>query len=80
VRGAGFVETRNQRIVIQTEGQSVTPDELREAVLSSQNGTSIRLKDVAQVLWAVPTENSESGEKSRVLDIGRRKVADMLTA
>ncbi len=52
VRGAGFVETRNQRIIIQTEGQSITPDELGEAVLSSQNGTSIRLKDVAQVLWA----------------------------
>src|SRR5712691_10159793 len=52
VRGAGFVETRNQRIVIQTEGQSITPDELGEAVLSRQNGTSIRLKDVAQVLWA----------------------------
>ncbi len=52
VRGAGFVETRNQRIVIQTEGQSVTPDELGEAVLSRQSGVSVRLKDVAQVSWA----------------------------
>src|SRR6266404_1341558 len=52
VRGAGFVETRNQRIVIETEGQSITPDEMGEAVLSRQNCASVRLKDVAQVLWA----------------------------
>ncbi len=52
VRGAGFVETRNQRIVIQTEGQSITPDQLREAVLSRQSGASVCLKDVAQALWA----------------------------
>ncbi len=52
VRGAGFVETRNQRIVIETEGQSITPEELGEAVLSRQSGASVRLRDVAQVLWA----------------------------
>jgi len=52
VRGAGFVETRNQRVVIRTEGQSVTPDRLGEAVLSYQDGASVRLRDVAQVLWA----------------------------
>jgi Cu/Ag efflux pump CusA len=52
VRGAGFVETRNQRIVIQTEGQSITPDQLGQAVLINQDRTSVRLKDVARVLWA----------------------------
>ncbi len=52
VRGAGFVETWNQRIVIQTEGQSITPDQLGEAVLTNQDRMSIRLKDVAHVLWA----------------------------
>ncbi len=52
VRGAGFVETRNQRIVIQTDGQSVTPEQLGQAVLIHQDSTSVRLKDVAHVLWA----------------------------
>src|SRR5713101_9628183 len=52
VRGAGFVETRNQRVVIRTEGQSVTPDRLGEAVLGYQDGASVRLRDVANVLWA----------------------------
>ena len=32
--GAGFIETKNQRIVIQTEGQSLTAEALGEAWLS----------------------------------------------
>src|SRR5260370_2127432 len=52
VRGAGFVETRNRRVVIRTEGQSITPDRLGEAILGYQDGASVRLRDVANVLWA----------------------------
>jgi CzcA family heavy metal efflux pump len=52
VRGAGFVETRNQRIAIQTDGQSITPDQLGEGVVVRQDSTSVRFKDVANVLWA----------------------------
>ncbi len=49
VRGAGFVENTNQRIVIRTEGQSLTPDELGEVVVAHRDGLSVRLKDVATV-------------------------------
>ena len=50
VRGAGFVETENQRIVVQTEGQSLTPAALAEVVVvTTTNGLPIRLKDVATV-------------------------------
>src|SRR5579875_895554 len=52
VEGAGFIENANQRIVIRTEGQSITPRQLGDAVLASVDGTSIRLRDVAQVRWA----------------------------
>jgi CzcA family heavy metal efflux pump len=52
VEGAGFVENANQRIVIRTEGQSITPAQLGEAVLASRDGTSVRLRDVAKVKWA----------------------------
>jgi CzcA family heavy metal efflux pump len=50
VMGAGFVETSNQRITIQTEGQALTPDVLGEVVLTRANGVSVRLKDVANVV------------------------------
>src|ERR1035438_9155506 len=47
--GAGFVETRNQRITLQTEGQALTPALLGEVVVAHTNGLSVRLKDVARV-------------------------------
>ncbi|MBU6400989.1 MAG: efflux RND transporter permease subunit, partial [Verrucomicrobia bacterium] len=49
VRGAGFVDTANQRIVIRTEGQSLTPAQLGQVVLVPHPGLSVRLQDVAQV-------------------------------
>jgi CzcA family heavy metal efflux pump len=52
VEGAGFVENANQRIVIRTEGQSLTPEQLGNAVLAPIDGTSVRLRDVARVEWA----------------------------
>ncbi|MGH7781212.1 MAG: efflux RND transporter permease subunit [Candidatus Binataceae bacterium] len=52
VEGAGFVENANQRIVIRTEGQSITPAQLGNAVLAAVDGTSVRLRDVAEVRWA----------------------------
>lgn len=50
VMGAGFVETRNQRITIQTEGQALTPEVLGEVVVAHTNGFSVRLNEVARVL------------------------------
>jgi CzcA family heavy metal efflux pump len=50
VLGAGFIETRNQRVTIQTEGQALTPDVLGDVVVAHTNGVSVRLKDVAEVV------------------------------
>jgi CzcA family heavy metal efflux pump len=50
IRGSGFVENENQRVVLQTEGQSLTPEELGQAVFGYRDGASVRLKDVARVV------------------------------
>src|SRR2546430_1283250 len=50
VMGAGFVETQNQRITIQTEGQALTPEVLGEVVVAHTNGLSVRLKDLGRVI------------------------------
>jgi len=50
VMGAGFVETSNERITIQTEGQALTPQALGEVVVTYKDGVSVRLKDVARVV------------------------------
>ncbi len=52
VRGAGFIETSAQRIVLRSEGQSLTAEDIGDLVLSHHDGLSLRLKDVAHVVEA----------------------------
>src|SRR5258708_16960566 len=49
VRGAGFVDAPNQRIVLQTEGQSLTAAQLARTVLIHHSGANLTLGDVATV-------------------------------
>ena len=49
VRGAGFVDTPNQRVVFRTEGQQLSPQQLGDVVLRHKDGRSVRLKDVATI-------------------------------
>jgi CzcA family heavy metal efflux pump len=52
VRGAGFIVTPNQRIVLFTRGQSITPEEVAGTVLVHSNGANVTLGDVARVVDA----------------------------
>jgi CzcA family heavy metal efflux pump len=52
VRGAGFVDTANQRITLETRGQSLTPEQVARTVLLHEAGASIVLGDVADVVAA----------------------------
>jgi CzcA family heavy metal efflux pump len=49
VRGAGFMETAAQRVVLQTMGQSLNPAQLGDVVMSGSGGQAVRLKDVAMI-------------------------------
>src|SRR6267154_1258949 len=49
VRGAGFIETPGQRVVIQTSGQMFTPEELGEVVVR-KGSPVVRMRDVAKVV------------------------------
>ncbi len=50
VRGAGFIETATQRIVLRTEGQSLAVSKLGEAVVRRSQGITVRLKDLGHVV------------------------------
>ena len=52
VRGAGFIDTANQRIVLQSEGQSLTAEGLAMAVVRHVPGGNITLGDIARVVEA----------------------------
>lgn len=49
IRGAGFVENRNQRLILQTEGQSLTPGQIASTVIVRQMGANVTLGQVADV-------------------------------
>lgn len=52
VRGAGFIDTANQRIVFQTEGQSLKAEDVAHTVLLNQGASNVLLGDVADVVYA----------------------------
>jgi Cu/Ag efflux pump CusA len=52
VRGAGFIDTKNQRILFQSEGQSLTPDQLARTLLLAHGAARVTLGDVAKVMEA----------------------------
>jgi CzcA family heavy metal efflux pump len=52
IRGAGFIDTQNQRIVFQSEGQSVTTNDIARTVLLSQGAASVTLGNIADVVEA----------------------------
>lgn len=51
-RGAGYIETANQRVVLQSEGQSLTPEQIGDAIVRRGDGDDVRLHDVASVVFA----------------------------
>ena len=61
VVGAGFIENKNQRIIINTEGQSRTIEELELTTVVNGQGKKITIKDVAHVrIGSSPSISSAS--------------------
>lgn len=52
VRGAGFIDTANQRIVFQSEGQSVQPQDIAGTVVVARETGRVTLGHVADVVQA----------------------------
>ena len=58
IRGSGFVDTPAQRIVLRSEGQSLTPEALGQVAIASKDGAVLRIGDVARVAWAAAPSTS----------------------
>ncbi len=52
VEGSGFIENNNQRIVLQTEGQSLTAADIAKTIILHKNNMNITLGDIADVVIA----------------------------
>lgn len=49
VRGAGFVENSNQRVILHSLGQSVAPAQIGASIIRARGGAAVRLRDVTCV-------------------------------
>ena len=50
VKGAGFIETDAQRLIVKTIGQATTAKKMAEAVIRRTQGMSVKLKDLGTVI------------------------------
>ncbi|MBZ5540987.1 MAG: efflux RND transporter permease subunit [Acidobacteriia bacterium] len=81
IRGSGFVDTPNQRIVLQTEGQSSTAEQISRVVLLHRNGANVTLGDVCHVVDApAPPIGAASirAERGLILMVSSQYGANML--
>ena len=69
IRGAGFIENNNQRIVLRPGGGPATPEDLGRLVVRHRDGLSLLLSDVADIAFAPAPRISAArvGEEPAVL-------------
>ncbi len=60
VRGGGFIDTPNQRILVEPHGQAVTAAALAQAVVAPGAGLPVRLGDIADVVDAPAPQFGET--------------------
>lgn len=52
IRGAGYIETANQRLLVAVEGQFSDPEILGATIIKGSGGDVVRLRDVAKIVKA----------------------------
>ncbi len=81
VRGAGFQENANQRSILRVEAQVRSAAELGEAVVTTSEGTPVRLRDVARVVEAPEPKFGDAaidGQPGVTLDVFKQYGGDTL--
>ena len=81
VRGAGFIDTPGQRVVIQTNGQMFTPEEVGEVVIR-KGAPVVRLRDVAKVVLGAEPKFGDTlimGKPGVLLTLKSQYLANTLT-
>ena len=82
LRGAGVIDTKNQRIVLQSEGQVLDPQGLARTVVSSLPTGRVTLGDVADVVEAPePSIGAAAimGKPGVIINVTQQYGADTLT-
>ncbi len=83
VTGGGFIDTPEQRILIETQGQASTPAEIGAAQISTVDGVPLRLSDVAEVTEGSAPLNGDAlimGRPGVLISLSSQYGANTLTA
>jgi len=82
MRGAGVLDTANQRIVLNTVGQPTSAEQLGQVVLLQKNGAVVRLGDIGKVVVGqeVPVSGANvQGKRGVVLMVSNQYGADTVS-
>jgi CzcA family heavy metal efflux pump len=83
VRGAGFLGTRNQRLLIKSEGASLSAAQIGAIVVAHQGAGNVTLADVASVVDAPAppiSEASVNGRRAVIINVWAQYLANTLEA
>ncbi len=81
VRGSGFVDSSNQRILLKSEGQSLSPAAIAKVPVAEKDGAVLRLGDIAKVVEGPAPATSAAqinGEPGISLEIFEQPGADTI--
>ncbi|MCX7871670.1 MAG: efflux RND transporter permease subunit [Verrucomicrobiae bacterium] len=81
LKGAGFIENDNQRVIIRAEAQSATPEQLAKVPVIFTDGRRLLLGDVAEVAWGAEPKFGDgliNGEKGVILLVASQLGANTL--
>ncbi|MEK6371682.1 MAG: efflux RND transporter permease subunit [Acidobacteriota bacterium] len=83
VRGAGFLDTRNQRIVVRSQGESLTAQQIGAIVVTHQPAGNVTLADVGAVVDAPAPPISDAsvmGQRAVIINVWAQYLANTLEA
>jgi Cu/Ag efflux pump CusA len=83
VAGAGFIDTPNQRVLIEPHGQAETLDAVKDGQIQTPGAVPVRIDDVADVSEAAAPRDGDAlidGKPAVIVVIGRAVLANTLDA
>jgi CzcA family heavy metal efflux pump len=82
VAGAGFIDTDNQRVMIEPHGQTLTPDDVSAGQIQTPGSAPVRIGDVADVVEAPAPAYGDAlimGKPGVLLEVAGQYGANRLT-
>ena len=68
--GAGYIEKSGEQYLVRAPGQVVTPDEIRDIVIRTEQDVPIRIKDVAEVILGKELRTGAATENGKEVVLG----------